>query len=163
MSTLSADDALAFVEERGVVLVSAKGSGSSLVEAIAGRPIKGSWWADPEARRIYAVLGIVTESGEVLVCRLANGKLTLVHRRLWPALVRLAGRFPPERLAWVRQEHTAAGHHLNREIVFPQWLPAGVAEEAGALDEEQALAAFGPWLAPPVASVKKLCDAARSR
>jgi hypothetical protein len=163
MSNLSADDALAFVKEHGVVLVSARGSGPSLVEAIVGRPIKGSWWADAEARRIYAVLGDVTDSEQVLVCRLANGKLTLVHRRLWPSLVRLAGRFPPDRLAWVRQEHTPAGHHINREIAFPQWVPAGVAEEAEALDDEQALAVLGAWLAPPVASVKKLRGAARSR
>ena len=35
----TAEDALAFVRERGVVLVSAKGSGPSLVEAIVGQPV----------------------------------------------------------------------------------------------------------------------------
>jgi hypothetical protein len=159
-SGLGADDALAFVKEHGVVLVSAKGSAPSLVEAIAGRPIKGSWWADPDARRIYAVLGVVTESEEVLVCRLVNGKLTLVHRRLWPALLRLAGRFPAGRLARVRQEHTARGHHINRETAFPQWLPAGVAEEAGTLAEEDALGVLGPWLATPILSLEKPSRAA---
>jgi hypothetical protein len=158
-----AADALAFVEERGVVLVSAKGSEPSLVEAIAGRSIKGSWWADPEGRRIYAVLAAVTESEHVLVCRLVNGKSTLVHRRLWPALARLASRFPPERLARVRQEHTASGHHENHEIAFAHWLPAAIAEEARALDEEEALAAFAPWLAPPSSSAKKVRRPVRSR
>jgi hypothetical protein len=38
-----------------------------LVEASAGHPIQGSWWAHGEAKCIYAILGIVTESEQVLV------------------------------------------------------------------------------------------------
>jgi hypothetical protein len=149
MSTCAtAEDALAFVEEHGVVLASAKGSAPSLVEAIAGRPIKGSWWAQPEGKRIFAVLGAVKESEQVLVCRLIHGKITLVHRRLWPSLARLAGRFAPEQLAKVQEEHTASGRHVTHETPFPQWLPGAVAEEAKALSEPEALAAFGAWLAP---------------
>jgi hypothetical protein len=142
------EDALAFVEKHGVVLVSAKGRGPNLVEAIAGHSIKGSWWAHPEGRRIYAVLGAVTESDQVLVCRLVDGKVTLVHRRLWPALVRLADRFPAEGLAKVRQEHTAAGHHEKHEIAFPRWVPAALAAQAESLGEEEALAALSSWLPP---------------
>jgi hypothetical protein len=159
---VTAEDALAFVSEQGVVLVSAKGSGPSLVEAIAGHPIKGSWWAHAEAKRIYAILGVVTESEQVLVCRLVHGKITLVHRRLWPSLVRVASRFPPERLARVRQEHTASGRHENHETPFPRWVPAAVAEEASALGEQQALAAFGRWLAPPSAPAKNHRGSAQS-
>jgi hypothetical protein len=162
MGTASAEDALAFVREQGVVLVSAKGSGPSLVEAIAGHPIKGSWWAHADARRIYAILAIVTESEQVLVCRLVDGKITLVHRRLWPSLVRLASRFPPERLARVRQEHTASGQHANHETPFPRWVPATVAEEAAALGEQDALAAFSPWLPAPNSPVKNPRSSARS-
>lgn len=144
----TAEGALAFVEEHGVVLVSAKGSVPSLVEAIAGHPIEGSWWAHREARRIYPLLRAVTESEQVLVCRLVKGKITLVHRRLWPSLARLAGRFAPEQLARVREEHTVSGRHASFEIPFPHWVPAAVTEEAKALSEEEALAAFGSWPAP---------------
>lgn len=152
----TASGALAFVRKHGVVLVSAKGAAPRLTEAILGAAINGSWWAHPQSRHIYAILQAVTESGQVLVCRLIDGKVTLVHRRLWPALVRLAERFAPERLAQVTQEHTAAGSHVNREVPFPQWVPPDVLELAKAIGEKEALAAFDPWLVPARPKFKSL-------
>lgn len=150
----TAEDALAFVRERGVVLVSAKGSAPSLVEAIVGQPVKGSWWAHPEGKRIFATLNAVTDSEEVLVCRLVGGKVTLVHRRLWPALARLAGHFLPEQIAQVRQEHTGSGRHVNHAVPFPQWTPQAVMREAEALGEQEALDLLGAWIARPAPSIK---------
>ncbi len=40
---MTAEEAIAFVREHGVVLVSAKGPVPRLVEAIAGETIRGSW------------------------------------------------------------------------------------------------------------------------
>jgi phosphoketolase len=142
----TAEDAMALVRERGVVLVSAKGSATSLVEAIVGQPIKGSWWAHPRGKHIHVTLGFVTESEEVLVCRLVGGKVTLVHRRLWPALARLAHRFAPEQISRVREDHTASGRHVSHAVPFPEWVPQAVMQEARALNEQEALAAFGTWL-----------------
>jgi len=88
----------------------------------------------------------VTESEDVLVCRLVKGKITLVHRRLWPALVRVANRFPPDHIAKVRQEHTASGRHVNQEVPFPRWVPAEVLKQARSLSEEKAIAALGEWV-----------------
>jgi hypothetical protein len=146
---MTPEQALAFVEQHGVVLAAGKGAVPSLAEAIAGGPVKGSWWAHPQSHRIFHVFQAVAESPEVLVCRLVDGKISYVHRRVWPALARLAARFPAERLARVRQEHTAAGHHQNRETAFPQWVPAAVLEQAARLDEEQALALLGDWARTP--------------
>jgi hypothetical protein len=140
---MTAEEALAFVREHGIVLVSAKGSVPRLTEAIIGEPIAGSWWAHPQSHHIFAILGAVTDSDQVLVCRLLDGKVTLVHRRLWPALVRLAARFAPERLAQVREEHTPTGRHASRETPFPQWVPADIAEQARTIGEREALAALG--------------------
>lgn len=142
----TAEEALAFVREHGVVLVSARGAAPRLTEAIVGEPIKGSWWAHAQSHRIYAILGAVTESDQVLVCRLVNGKVTLVHRRLWPALVRLANRFAPEQLAQVRDEHTSSGRHASHVVPFPQWVPPEVTEQAKTIGEKEALVAFGAWL-----------------
>jgi len=142
----SAGEALAFVREHGVVLASAKGRGPNLVEAIAGEPIKGSWWGHPAGKHIFAVLNAVADSEEVLVCRLIDGKITLVHRRLWPALVRLAEGFPPERISQVLDGHTASGRHVRRSVAFPDWVPPQVAQEAEALGENAARAALAEWL-----------------
>ena len=143
---MTPDEARAFVQQHGVVLVSARGSAPRLVEAIARETIRGSWWSHPQARQIFSVLNAVTDSGDVLVCRMVDGKLTLVHRRLWPALVRVAGRFQAEQLAQVNERHTASGRHETSELPFPQWVPAEVLEQARSGDEAAALAAFGPWL-----------------
>lgn len=142
---MTAAQALAFVQEHGVVLVSAKGPVPRLTEAIAGEPIKGSWWGHSKSHRIFAILEVVTESEEVLVCRLVKGKITLVHRRLWPALVRLAARFPPNQISKVKQEHTASGRHVNKEVPFPRWVPAEVIKQAESLSEEEAIAELGDW------------------
>jgi hypothetical protein len=142
---MTAAEALAFVKERGVVLVSAKGPAPRLTEAIAGEPIKGSWWGHPKSHQIFAILEIITESEDVLVCRLVQGKITLVHRRLWPALVRVAARFRPGQISKVRQEHTASGRHVNKEVPFPRWVPAEVMKKARSISEEEALAALGEW------------------
>jgi len=142
---MTAAEALAFIEKHGVVLVSAKGPLPRLTEAIAGEPIKGSWWGHPKSHQIFAILEAVTASEDVLVCRLVKRKITMVHRRLWPALVRLAKRFPPDQIAKVRQEHTASGRHINKEVPFPQWVPPEVMKQAGSISEEEAIAALGEW------------------
>jgi len=150
MNTMSAEAAaLAFVEAHGVVLASAKGPVPRLIDAIAGESISGNWWVHPKANAIYSVLAKVSESEQVLVCRLVNGKITLIHRRLWPALVRLAERFAPEQIAQVKEQHTASGRHVSREVPFPQWVPPDVAQQAKAMGETEATALFEPWLPRP--------------
>jgi hypothetical protein len=142
---MTAGEALAFIEEQGVVLVSAKGPVPRLTEFIAGEPIKGSWWGHPKGQQIFVILEAVTDSDDVLACRLIKGKITLVHRRLWPALARLAGRLAPEQIAKVHQEHTASGRHVNKEVPFPDWVPTASMKQAKKLTEAEALAALGDW------------------
>jgi hypothetical protein len=148
-------DALAFVAEHGVVMVAAKGPAPRLIEAIAGGPIAGNWWSHPRSREIYSVLVDVTASDQVLVCRLIDGKITLVHRKLWPALVRLAEKFAPERIAQVREEHTSSGHHVTREMPFPAWVPAAVLRESRAMSVRKATALFGRWLPDSLPEIGK--------
>jgi hypothetical protein len=136
------------VRKHGIVLVSGKGPVPRLVDVLAGETVRGSWWSHPKSHQIFAALQAVVESKDVLVCRLVQGKLTLVHRRLWPALVRIAGRFPKRQVAKVTQEHSASGHHTNTEVPFPDWVPKAVSARATRLREEEALAALGSWIKP---------------
>jgi len=162
-SVLTADQAKSFVQKHGVVLVSGKGPVPRLTETIVGEPIAGSWWSHPKAREIFAVLQAVVESDEVLACRLVEGKVTLVHRRLWPALVRVAARFPKNHVAQVREEHTASGHHVNREVPFPKWVPVEVREIAKVMSEEEALDSLGPWTALPETASRRPAASTSSR
>jgi hypothetical protein len=115
-------EALDFVKRHGAVLESAKGSVPSLAQAIAGEPIRGSWWGHPKGNQIYMLLNDVSDSPDVMRCRLVDGKITLVHRRLWPAIVKLASAFDSQRLSAVREEHTATGAHRMTTIKFPDWV-----------------------------------------
>lgn len=146
---MDARAALDFVGSRGVVLVAAKGPVPRLTEVIAGEPIVGSWWGHPKGHEIYAVLNEVMASSDVLVCRVVGDKVTLVHRRLWPSLVRAATHLGVERLARVEQEHTPAGHHVNREIPFPQWADEDTMSAGASMTLEDAVEQLGEWSRSP--------------
>jgi hypothetical protein len=133
-------DPLDWVREQGVVLQSARGSVPNLAEWIAGEPIRGSWWGHGSGHEIFAVLTRVLDSPDVIATRLVDGKVTLIHRRLWPALVRVADRFPPARLAAVDEVHTATGAHRTVEVPFPDWIPAEDLAAAALLGVDEALA-----------------------
>ncbi len=162
-SAMTIDQAKSFVQKHGVVLASGKGPVPRLAEAVVSEPITGSWWSHPKAHEIFTVLQAVVESGDVLVCRLVEGKVTLVHRRLWFALVRVAERFPKNYVAQVREEHTASGRHVNREIPFPKWVPVEVRERAKLMSVEEALGALGPWTALPDPKSKRPAAGPSSR
>lgn len=142
--------ALAFIRKHGVVLISARGPVPTLTDAIAGERIRGSWWGHPKSGQIFRVLGAVRDSDDVLVSRLVQDKLTLVHRRLWPALVRIAGRIPKRRLAHIREEHTARGHHRNVVTPFPRWVPKQVHTQSRQLSFEKATELIGAGLSAAV-------------
>lgn len=142
---MTAAEALAFVSTHGVVLESASGPVPSLAGEITGGPVHGSWWAHARSREIFALTRAVRDCPDVLVCRLVDGKITYVHRRLWPALVRLSERFPHKNLAKVHEKHTDAGRHINEEVAFPGWVSRELAAQARQLDEPSALGELGAW------------------
>jgi hypothetical protein len=136
----SSMDELDWLREQGVVMQSARGPVPSLAERVAGGPIRGSWWGHPSGHEIYRVLNEVRGSPDVVATRLINGKVTLIHRRLWPALVRVADRFPADRLAAIDEVHTASGAHQTISIPFPDWVPAEDSTAAGLLTVDEAVA-----------------------
>lgn len=138
-------EALKFVRTHGVVLEAATGPVPSLARAIAGGPIRGSWWGHARSHEIFVLTRAIRDSPDVLVCRLVDGKVTYVHRRLWPALVRVAKRFPRKHLAKVHEKHSASGRHVIEEVAYPAWVSPELAARAGELDERGALGDIGVW------------------
>ena len=129
-----------------MVLQSARGPIPNLAEYVAGEPIRGSWWGHPAGHDIFAVLTHLMQSPDLVATRLINDKITLIHRRMWPALVRVADRFPAERLAAVDEEHTASGAHRTVEIPFPEWVPDEEMTAATLLTLGAAVAQLPPCL-----------------
>src|SRR5207244_3818288 len=144
----NAKQALAWVKQRGIALESARASVPSLAQVIAGGPLRGSWWAHPKGNDIFLLSRAIRSSPDVLVCRLVEGKITYVHRRMWPALVSLAGRFPRQRLAALNEVHTPAGKHKLLVTPFPDWVPNEVLQAAQKLTEKEAASQFALVLSP---------------
>jgi hypothetical protein len=139
-------DALEFVARHGVVLASARGPVPSVAEAVAGEPIRGSWWGHQRGHDIFRALSAIDDSADVLCFKLVAGKVTFVHRRMWPALVCLADEIGRDRLAAIKQEHTDSGAHRNIVTPFPDWVPPDVTRAAQTLDRAAARAQLGSWV-----------------
>ncbi|HEU4729023.1 MAG TPA: hypothetical protein VFT22_14060 [Kofleriaceae bacterium] len=131
-----------------MVLASARGPVPCLADAVAGEPIVGSWWAHPRGKAIFAALSQLDDSEDVRCFKLVDGKITFVHRRVWPALARLAseGVLTAPRVASIQQEHMPTGEHRNLVTPFPAWVPDDVARAASALTVEAARAQLGSWI-----------------
>ena len=57
------------------------------IEIVTGQFPRGSWWSHPQANAIYDILQTVEGHPDVLLAKLMSGKVTLIHRSLWPALM----------------------------------------------------------------------------
>ena len=143
---LTPEQAVGIVREHGIMLEAARGPAPSFASVAAGETVPGNWWGHPRRYHIFNAIDAVRRSelgmAEVLVCRLVGRKVTYVHRDLWPALVRLAGGFDPDRLGWIHEVHTESGAHRNETESFPDWVPAEIRVQGDAMSLEDADAAF---------------------
>src|SRR5437667_7826043 len=108
---MKAKQAVAWIKKCGIAVESARASVPSLAQVVAGAPIRGGWWAHPKGKDIFLLSRVIRRSPDVLVCRLVDGKITYVHRRMWPAFVSLAGRFSKQRFLALNKVNTRAGRH----------------------------------------------------
>ncbi len=140
------DDALRFLDLHGVILESAQGPVPNLAAEVAGEPLRGSWWGHEKSEQIFLLTRQMRAAKEVLICRLVSGKITYVHRRLWPALARLSDELPAKRIAAVKETHTASGKHEVSEVPFADWAPPEVFEAAKRLSRTEARKLLGASL-----------------
>jgi hypothetical protein len=54
---------------------------------VAGAPVRGSWWAHPRSHEIFRVTCELAKHPDVLVTKLISGKITYIHKALWPAVL----------------------------------------------------------------------------
>jgi len=145
---MKAKQAVAWIKKCGIAVESARAGVPCLARVVAGEPIRGSWWAHPKGHDIFLLSRVIRRSSEVLVCRLVDGKITCVHRRMWPALVSLAGRFSKQRLSALNEVHTPAGKHKLLVTPFPDWVPNEVLRAAQKLTEKEAASQLALVLSP---------------
>jgi hypothetical protein len=99
--------------------------------------VAGSWWSHPRAHEIFRRLEELDAGGDSRSTKLIGGKVTFVHRRLWPALF-AAGS---ERGDWQMVALSLAARRLLSQV-----------------DEKGGARASGP--ASKELQARLLCDAA---
>jgi len=70
----------------------------SVASLITGEPIRGSWWGHPRGGAIHQMTTQLTDHPDVVVAKLVSGKVTYVHRTLWPELFAVASARQPWQL-----------------------------------------------------------------
>lgn len=82
----------------------------SATAAIAG-PIAGSWSAHPSGAVIFAALAVIAP--DVAQAKLVSGKITLIDRALWPALIAIGRAEATWQMAGLRPEARALFAHVS--------------------------------------------------
>ena len=143
---MTPNQALGFVRYHGVVLEGAKGLEPSLAAKVAGEEIRGGWWSHPKSHEIYELTQKIRNSSAVLVCTLAKGKITYIHRRLWPCFIRVSSQFSKHALDKVVEVHLPNGRHKRQDVSFPKWVLPDVKLAARSVPLIEAQSAVSIWL-----------------
>ncbi len=83
------DGVLTAIERDGLALLQ-DAKLLNVVRIVSGETLRGSWWSHRDAHRIFAVLESLEAHPDVVAAKLVGGKVTFLHRRLWPALLGVA-------------------------------------------------------------------------
>ena len=82
------EQAIGLLEQIGLLLV----RGTEIPDVcriVTGQEFKGSWWSNPAAHQIFAVNERLADHPDVTLAKLVSGKVTFIHRKLWPQLFTL--------------------------------------------------------------------------
>jgi len=80
----------------------------NLCRLVAGERVRGSWWAHPRAQEIFQVYDALENHADVLILKLLSGKVTYIHRTLWPQIVAVGRAREP----WQMNDLSAAARKL---------------------------------------------------
>ena len=83
-----------------------------IVGIVAGEKLATSWWSHPKGQAIFACLQQLDDDADVLVSRLVAGKVTYIHRSLWPDFLAVARSGEP----WQTRGLSAEAKTLLRAV-----------------------------------------------
>jgi len=79
----------------------------SVTGLVAGDTGGRSWWTHPQAKQMYGLCCALGDHPDVLVVKLVSGKVTSIHRPLWPAIVAIGTAREPWQLEGLSTEAKA--------------------------------------------------------
>ena len=96
----------------------------SVAGLITRERIRGSWWAHPRGYDIFQATERLAAHPDVIASKLISGKVTYVHRSLWPALFEVANSRDPWQLGSLSEPARSLLSSVTREqIVRTDRLP----------------------------------------
>jgi len=98
--------------EKNGLLLQTDPSLPNAASLLAAGPIRGSWWVHPRANEIFIGLNQLADHEDILFTKLVSGKVTLIHRRLWPDFLSIA----TTREAWQKRGLSPGARYLLRTI-----------------------------------------------
>jgi hypothetical protein len=90
----------------------------SFTALVDGEPIAGSWWSHPLAHPIYDLLQTFTARSGDLHIKLIDGKVTHIHRRLWPAFLVRVRHLDPARVQRLSPTAQALHERLHDQPIL---------------------------------------------
>ncbi len=132
--------AWSLLSRHGLLLVS-DADLPSVAGLVAGEPVRGSWWSHPRSHEIFAVSEALSHHPDVLVAKLLAGKVTFIHRKLWPAFLAVA--LPGS--TWQMRALPAAARTLLRRVTRQgsvELAPAAKGESRSTLPQREAARAL---------------------
>jgi hypothetical protein len=135
-------EVLDLLERDGILLLSDPAL-PSLVSLVAGSPLHRSWWGHPMGGEIHRLHNELADHSAVVSIKLVSGKVTFVHRRLWPYVAAIGAA----REAWQLEGLSEAARLLLADLDasgrlgwddLPPFLPPGATrarDVVRALDE----------------------------
>jgi len=114
------------LETGGLLLLQDK-TFPNVVTIVTGESLTGSWWSHPLGHEIFRLVNELADHPDVMTSKLLDGKVTFIHRRLWPALLAVA---------MAREPWQTAGLSGEGQLLLEQVEQAGSAVSSGAAAKE---------------------------
>lgn len=103
----SMNDVREYLLEHGIIPLSPTDGLVSLVDLILGPGIKGNWWGQANSNAAYNAYAELADDPDIIVMKLVDHKVTLVHRNLWNCLFVVA--LDAKRLEWRKKSLSPKG------------------------------------------------------
>lgn len=87
----------------------------SITTLVVGDSVPGSWWTHPAAREVFRLSCALRDHPDVLMVKLISGKVTAIHRPLWPAIVSIGTAREPWQMDKLSKEAKALLSKVDKE------------------------------------------------
>ena len=87
----------------------------SVTGFVAGDNVRGSWWNHPQSHEMFNLACKLRDHPDVLMVKLISGKVTMVHRPLWPAVFAVATAREPWQLEQLTKQAKALLKKVDKE------------------------------------------------